>query len=181
DITTQIISCNKHELFSEVSKAVEDIDIVQDDSVQIRLLEKRLSLLNNELIVLTDKLISGIVSDSVYMTVKEDKENKISEIRSKITALKNSNNFDTTKHSLQCKYELMTKIFSLCDEKMVGKLFARITNKIIVHPNNILEIHLSFMLRPIYLQYKTVGRGNNYNAIFDLLTQEKTNCLRLFI
>lgn len=52
-------------------------------------------------------------------------------------------------------------------------LFERITKKIVVYPLNILELHLSFMVSPIYLQYTTSGRGDFYKVEFDVLNAEQ--------
>ena len=173
DIITEIIAPQKYELCKEVSKAIDNLDPRQDNSSQIKSLEKKLASLKNELKVLTEKLISGVVSDDIYLSVKEDKEKSITDIQSKITILKNSNNYEISKNALQSKYEQLTKLLSMPDDEIGEELFARITKKIIVYPENILEIHLSFMLHPIYLRYKTVGRGENYNAIFDVLSEEE--------
>jgi hypothetical protein len=58
---------------------------------------------------------------------------------------------------------------SLDDADLNETLFARVTKRVVVHPQNILEIHLSFLPAPIYLQYKTEGKGKFYNAIFDVV------------
>ena len=152
---------------------MDNLDPSQDNSAKIKSLEKKLTSLKNELKVLTEKLISGIVSDDIYLSVKEDKESKISDLQNKISILKNSNNYEISKNALQNKYEVLTKLLSMPDDEIDEELFARITKKIVVYPGNILEIHLSFMLRPIYLRYKTVGRGEDYNAIFDVLSEEE--------
>ncbi len=173
DIITEIIAPNKYELCKEVSRVIDNLDPYPDSSSQIKSLKKKLASLKNELTVLTEKLISGIVSDSIYIAIKEDKESKIADIQDKISILKNSNNYEISKNTLQNKYERLTKLLSMPDDKLGEELFARISKKIVVYPENILEIHLSFMLRPIYLRYKTVGRGEDYNAIFDVLSWEK--------
>ncbi len=169
DIITEIIEQNKCEL----TGMVDNLNLRRNNSAQIKSLKKKLASLKNELTVLTEKLISGIVSDDIYLSVKEDKESKISDIQNKISILRNSNSYEISKNALQSKYEMLTKLLSMPDDEIGEELFARITKKIVVYPGNILEIHLSFMLRPIYLRYKTVGRGENYNAIFDVLSDEE--------
>ena len=173
DIITEIIAPNKYKLCQEISMEMDNLDPSQDNSAKIKSLEKKLTSLKNELKVLTEKLISGIVSDDIYLSVKEDKESKISDLQNKISILKNSNNYEISKNALQNKYEVLTKLLSMPDDEIDEELFARITKKIVVYPGNILQIHLSFMLRPIYLRYKTVGRGEDYNAIFDVLSEEE--------
>ncbi len=165
--------CNNKRVCQEISMEMDNLDPSQDNSAKIKSLEKKLTSLKNELKVLTEKLISGIVSDDIYLSVKEDKESKISDLQNKISILKNSNNYEISKNALQNKYEVLTKLLSMPDDEINEELFARITKKIVVYPGNILEIHLSFMLRPIYLRYKTVGRGEDYNAIFDVLSEEE--------
>ena len=51
--------------------------------------------------------------------------------------------------------------------------YERATKQIFVYPDNLLEFHLSFIPMPIYLQYKTTGRGDDYTAEFTILTAEQ--------
>ena len=72
----------------------------------------------------------------------------------------------------ECIYQL-EQIVSLADSEINEGLFERITKKIVVYPLNILELHLSFMVSPIYLQYTTSGRGDFYKVEFDVLNAEQ--------
>ena len=174
DIITQIVLPRHKELLDETLSAIQNLDGKADNGKQINALENKIKVLKNELKVLTEKLIGGIVSDGIYLSVKEDKEAQILKLQNKIAELKSGNSFELSKLSLRSKYEQITKILSLSNEDINEELFARITKKIIVHPKNILEIHLSFMMHPIFMQYQTVGRGDAYNAIFRIIPDNLT-------
>jgi len=174
DIITQIVLPHHKELLDETLSAIHNLDGKADNGKQINALENKIKVLKNELKVLTEKLIGGIVSDGIYLSVKEDKEAQILKLQNKIAELKSGNSFELSKLSLQSKYEQITKILSLSNEDINEELFARITKKIIVHPKNVLEIHLSFMMHPIFMQYQTVGRGDAYNAIFRIIPDNLT-------
>ena len=63
------------------------------------------------------------------------------------------------------------RMVNLCDDEINETLFARITKKIVVHPDKIIEFHLTFLPKPVVLQYQTKGRGEEYTAIFDVITE----------
>ena len=68
--------------------------------------------------------------------------------------------------------EYIAQIESIVDfkEDQINEgFYERVTKKIVVHPNKVLEIHLSFMPRPIFMQYKTTGRGEAYQAEFTII------------
>jgi len=60
-------------------------------------------------------------------------------------------------------------IVNLQADEINEGLYGRVTKKIVVHPDKVLEIYLSFMKRPIFLQYKTSGRGEAYQATFTIV------------
>ena len=173
DILTEIILTNKQSLLDELQKEMQTFSKKSDNSKKISKLENEISRLQAELKKLTEKLISGVVPDYLYISVKEEKENQILELRQKIVDLNTGNDIAVKKISLKSKIEQFKKIIELSDKDFNEELYGRITKKIIVHPDNILELHLSFMLRPIFLRYRTEGKGEEYNAIFDVITQEE--------
>ena len=177
DIVTQVILPQQYEICQKITTTMENLDTTKDNSKRIKKLEKDLNKIKKELFILTEKLISGVVSDSIYLSIKEDKEKQIADIQAKISTLKSDNTFETSKSLLKNKLDQIKKIVSLSDDEINEDLFERITKKIVVHPNKVLEIHLSFMLTPIYLRYRTSGRCEDYNVIFDVLTQSEINQL----
>ena len=65
-------------------------------------------------------------------------------------------------------------IVNLQEDEINEGLYERITKKSVVHPDKVLEIHLSFMPRPIFMQYKTSGRGTAYQAEFTIIDPIET-------
>ena len=60
-------------------------------------------------------------------------------------------------------------IVNLQEDEINEGLYEWITKKSVVHPDKVLEIQLSFMTRPIFLQYNTSGRGQAYKATFTVI------------
>lgn len=173
DILTEVILPNKQKLLEEFQKEIHSLNKKTDNSKQISALEKKISRLQGEIKTLTEKLISGIVSDYIYLSMKEEREKQILELSQKIADLQSGNDVALEKTTLKNKFEQFKKIIELSDKDFNEELFGRITKKIIVHPGNILELHLSFMTRPIFLRYRTEGKGEEYNAIFDVIEQDE--------
>ena len=49
------------------------------------------------------------------------------------------------------------------------ELLYKVTKKIIVRSDKILEVYLTALPFPIYLQYKTTGRAENYSVEFTII------------
>ena len=177
DIITQIILPHREILSKELLGAIKDANAPTDFTKQIKTLDRKLNSLKKDLEVLTEKLIQGVVSDDIYVSFKDKKEAQIFELQARIQQLKSGDKTETFKYALKNKYDQLNKIINLSDDEINEEIFGRITKKIVVHPCNVLEIHLSFMLNPIYLRYRTEGRGEDYNAIFDILSREEIDAL----
>ena len=63
-------------------------------------------------------------------------------------------------------------LVGLQEDDMTEGLYARVTRKVVVHPDRVLEIHLSFMTKPIYMQYDTSGRGDTFTASFTIINKD---------
>ena len=69
--------------------------------------------------------------------------------------------------------EQLESVLSLSENDLNEAFYERVTKQIFVYPLNLLEFRLSFIPMPIYMQYKTSGRGNDYTAEFTILTKEQ--------
>ena len=111
----------------------------------------------------------GIIPEEIYTVTAQDYSNQISDLKAKLARLQK----ESKTASEEIRYaEYITQIESIVDlkEDQINEgLYERVTKKIVVHPNKVLEIHLSFMPAPIYMQYKTIGRGTDYTAEFTIL------------
>lgn len=82
---------------------------------------------------------------------------------------KNTDSFNHPVHDI----DKIHRIINLQSEPFNEIYFSQIIRKIIIHPVNIMEIYFSSASAPIYLQYKTQGRGQFYTAIFSVLSKEE--------
>jgi len=64
------------------------------------------------------------------------------------------------------------KYATISDDEFNEVLFGRVTKRIVVYPEKILEFHFTFAPKPIRLQYSTSGRGDAYTATFTVLENE---------
>ncbi len=177
DIITQVVIPRYSDFCKDIADQIKTIDPAKDNSKKIKSCEKSINALTEDLKGLTRMLIKGTISESVYLMMREETESKISELQAEILTLKSENTAEMLRVDLNNKIDQIKKIASLSNDDINEELFERITKKIIVHPLNVLELHLSFLINPIYLRYRTEGRGEDYNAIFDILSREEIDTL----
>ncbi len=174
DIITQVIKPQKEEIKKTILEEMQKAHKPKDNRKQISSLEHKLNALSEEQQELTRNFIKKLVFESDYIPIRDENHKQMELLRKQIEELKNQDNSTAiaTKIYDECIHQL-DQIVSLADSEINEGLFERITKKIVVYPLNILELHLSFMVSPIYLQYTTSGRGDFYKVEFDVLNTEQ--------
>lgn len=179
DILTEIIIPNQKEICNSILEERKKAK-PKDHSRKIAAIQKKIEKKNAEISNLTRKFVSNAISDTAYNLAYNDIEKEIGVLNFQLSELATEYNFVETSSVLYDDYiEQINKIVSLTDEQLNEGLYERITKKIVVYPLNIIELHLSFMLKPIYLQYQTHGKGNDYNAVFTILTNTEFEKLKM--
>ena len=174
DIVTLIIKPQKEEICESILAEMRSLDKPKDNKKQIASAERMLKSKSDELQNLTIEYIKKVIPEIAYKPLVEKYNNEIAELQAKIQDLRQSDT-DTameTRIYTEC-IEQIERLASLSDSEINEGLYERITRKIVVYPNNLLEFHLSFMTRPIYLQYSTSGKGDFYKIKFDALPPER--------
>lgn len=174
DIITQIIQPHKEQIIKDLKNEIKAVNKPTDNSTKIARITKEIEATNEILDELALNLAKKVLSAETYSRVSKNEEIKLKNLKNKLEELKQGDNStETIKRNLENCVEQLRSILELKDEDINEGLYERITKKIIVHPNNLLEFHLSFMPKPIYLQYRTSGRGNDYAVEFDIIQADK--------
>ncbi|MBQ2253559.1 MAG: recombinase family protein [Clostridia bacterium] len=106
---------------------------------------------------------------------KEQNELLNAEIESLQAELKELTSEDRIRDELLLLEQMeaeIKKYATISDDEFNEILFGRVTKRIVVYPEKILEFHFTFAPNPIRLQYSTSGRGDTYTATFTILENE---------
>jgi len=126
----------------------------------------------NEIIDLTEKYNQGKIPEFAYLPTVNKINVEINELQTK--QIEVDQQTEKSSRALEKFKDIsaeIEKLVNLTDEDINDELFERITKKIVIYPDKILEVHLSFTLRPIYMQYETHGRGDAYSVFFTILNE----------
>ena len=70
------------------------------------------------------------------------------------------------------KKERKRSISNMSEDEINRDLYEQVINQIVVHPDKILELHLSFLTAPLFVKYETQGKGHTYTAILELVNYD---------
>ena len=153
-----------------------DIKKLNDRNSHTRAIEKaetEIQKLQDRIDVLLDSLSDKTITKAEYTRKSTQYKEQIETYRATIKKLKAD---DNKKGQVKLLLEMKKQIeyySNLSDDELNEELFARVTEKIVVHPEHILEFHLSFITSPLFMQYTTKGRGKSYTADFTILSKEQ--------
>ena len=170
DILTVFLRRAKDDLVGEILESVKKLQSGKSSEKQLQKLRANLDKLNERKSRLLDVLLDGVITKDEYNKKHKELCDQIDEIQKKI---KECSNDDKVKTETAALYEFkrsVEEMASLKDEEINEQLYARVTEKIIVHPENVLEFRLRFYPAPIFLQYRTTGKGENFDAEFTVIT-----------
>jgi len=169
DIITEIILQRKQAIIDELRAEFEALAKPKDNRKEIAAVEKAIAKLEKEVIEMTKKYNRGKIPEVAYTATAQEYSDQISDLRAKLAKLQKESNTASDEMRF-AEYVAQTEsIVNLQADEINEGLYGRVTKKIVVHPDKVLEIYLSFMKRPIFLQYKTSGRGEAYQATFTIV------------
>lgn len=172
DILSEIIIPRKQEIIDELLAEYESISKPKDNTKEIADTQKSIEKKQEEIAKLTEKFIQGIIPEEAYTVTAKRFNEQITELRTTLSKLQNTATAKAEESRYKEFISEIEELVTLQDNDLNAGLYERITKKIVVHPDKVLEIHLSFMPRPIYLQYVTSGRGEQYSASFTIIPAE---------
>ncbi len=174
DIITQIVQPHREKIIKELQNEIKEKTKPKDNSAKIASIEKQIEETNEMLAEMALQLGRKVIPAEVYKRANERAIGELNELRKRLRELQEGDNTseETTRNLADCLEEIKT-VLDLSSEEINEGLYERITRRIVVYPNNVLEFHLSFMPRPIFLQYRTSGKGEFYSVEFDIIEADK--------
>ena len=170
DIVTQLIIPHKETICATLRADYDALTKPKDNRAQITAVEKKLAKRRADIVSLTDKYMSNIVPEVAYTATSKAYQDEIKELEVALAKLKQEGISAAMEASAYTDYiAQIERIVALSDDDINEGLYERVTKKIVVLPEQVLEIHLTFMAKPIILRYKTQGKGATYTATFEIL------------
>ncbi len=161
DILTQIVIPHKEQIISEIQDEIKALQKTTDNFKRIADMEKQIEESKRTLAELALQLARKVLTAEIYTIAGKQEEEKLARLRETLSKLQESDKF--YEKEICCAEQIKT-VLDLSDEEINEGLYERITKKIVVHPNNVLEFNLSFISHPVFMQYKTHGKGKNYKV-----------------
>ncbi|MDD6463773.1 MAG: recombinase family protein [Clostridiaceae bacterium] len=183
DILNQIIIPQKETIIKQVEEYI--INTSKNRSNHVEKIDK--AAIEEEISELTKMkqkalhyLLKDVITEQEYQTTSKEIEQNIFSLTEKLQENENALSDELRKKDEIEKY--ISQINRLFDTFVSGQdhegysdyqeeLLYKVTKKIIVHPDKILEIYLTAIPFPIYLQYNTTGRGENYSVEFTIINR----------
>ncbi len=174
DIITEIIQPRKQDIVDGLRAEFQNIAKPKDYRKEIAATKKALAQVEKEAVDATQRYNRGDIPEVIYTLTAQDYLNKINDLRAELARLEKESNTASEEMRYAEYIAQIESIVDLKEDQINEGLYERVTKKIVVHPDKVLEIHLSFMPRPIFMQYKTTGRGTAYQAEFTIIDPIET-------
>ncbi len=173
DIMSELLRNSKKQMCKNIEEDIKKLNNNGNNTRAIHKAEEEIKKLKSRRSVLYDDRADGTISKEDYKEKNAEYLKEIQFFEEKIKKLKLT---DDKKEQIRLLQEMKQQIefyATLKDDELNEELFARVTKKIIVHPEQVLEFHLSFLSRPMFMQYETSGKGKYYKTTFTILNTEK--------
>ncbi len=176
DIITQIVQPYRDRILAEMEAEIKALRKPKDSSKKIADIERQIEETRQTLAELALQLARKVFTMEIYTIASKQEEEKLAKLRETLSELRagDKSSAKAIQHIEDCMEQIKT-VLDLSDEDINEGLYERITKKIVVHPNKVLEFHLSFMPIPIYLQYRASGKGDFYKVEFDIIQAEQVS------
>ncbi len=174
DLIIEYIRYNKDRLVSDILKEQEEkITPKKNNKRLITKLKKEIELKKQGLLNLYEDKLMGRCPQKMYDHF-EEKFNKEIEALEEQLAIETAD--ETVIHNIKVQTaERMKQIeymLSLEDKDFNEDLYERITKKIVIYPEHILEIHLNTYPEPFFLHFTAKGKLDKYDAVFTVYSRE---------
>ena len=174
DIITAYIIPYRETLLNEMKKEIAELSKPKDNTKQINKLQTALEKKQGEISKLTLGWSGGSVPDIAYYSSIGTLNKQYEDLQAQLRKLQEQGNSASAEIQIYTEYiEQLESVLSLSENDLNEAFYERVTKQIFVYPLNLLEFRLSFIPMPIYMQYKTSGRGNDYTAEFTILSKEQ--------
>lgn len=168
DLIIEYIKHNRNQLISDTLKQEEEkITPKKNNKRLITKLKKDIDLKEQAKINLYEDKLLGRCTQKMYDLLEEKFNREIQELKERLSIeTADETRIQTVKQQTAEKLKLIEYMLSLEDEDFNDDLYARITKKIVVYPEHVLEIHLNTYPDPFFLHFTAKGKLDKYDAIF---------------
>ena len=157
-----------------MKKEIAELSKPKDTTKQIAKLQTALEKKQGEISKLTLGWTCGNVPDIAYYSSIGTLNKDYEELQAQLRQMQEQGNSASAEVQIYTEYiEQLESVLALSENDLNEAFYERITKQIFVYPLNLLEFRLSFIPMPIYMQYKTSGRGEDYMAEFTILSKEQ--------
>lgn len=177
DLIEYFIKQNDAFLISEVEKRYSEAEIknlCKESKKKVSEIEKKIKANKNKLQKAFDFYLEGKVLSEVYTETQTQIGKEIDDLenekRKYLEILEKSNSSKSEVEELKDK---IIYLISLTDKDFTDELYERVTKKIIVYPEHIIEIHLNGFSMPFYMQFTAHGKMETYSVDFIVLTKDE--------
>ena len=113
-----------------------------------------------------DRVLRLAVYDIIERIMQIGKDEIYDEICRSISRLKSKHNEDSMISIKQIDLEQ-----NLAEREFTDVLLERLIKRMEIYPDNTISVQLIYMKRPVFMRYKTSGKGETYSAEFEILTE----------
>lgn len=177
DLIEYFIKQNASYLISEVEKRYSETEIknlYKESKKKINEIEKKIKANKNKLQKAFDFYLEGKVLSEVYTETQAQIGKELEELenlkRKHFEILEKS---DSSKSEAEELKENIKYLTSLSDKDFTDELYERVTKKIVVYPEHIIEIHLTGFSMPFYMQFTARGKMHTYSVDFTVLSKDE--------
>lgn len=169
DLLTYYLHDEKDNLIREILARVSKVQTQKIRTSDIQKLERKLEGIKTKKSRLLDKLLDETVSKTDYTAKNNELNDQMEIVQAQINDLNSNSKAKAEIAELMAMKQQVEEMAELNDADINEQLFGRVTKRIVVHPGHVLEFHLSFLPESVFLKYETTGKGDKYNAIFDVI------------
>ena len=169
DLLSYYLRDEKDNLIKTILARVTKVQTQKVRTSELQKLERKLDGIKVKKSRLLDKLLDETVSKTDYTAKNSELDEQMETVQAQINELNSNSKAKAEIAELLSMKQQVEEMAELDDADINEVLFGRVTKRVVVHPENVLEIHLSILPEPVFLKYETTGKGAEYNAVFDVI------------
>lgn len=162
------VSVNRDEIQKELLEDIASVQNIQTDCSQREQFEAELESLKKRKKKLITMYADDIISESDFNESKQECDSRITVVQGELAACKTvEQQQQTARQQVQAYIDAIDEILSFPVGEDSERIYKAVTEKIIVYPGHILNVHLSCLPYPVRIHYTSQGRGKNYTIDID--------------
>ncbi|MBR4891447.1 MAG: recombinase family protein [Clostridia bacterium] len=170
DILMQIIIPNKNVILEEILEELKAKSTPKLNTKKITSINNKINKKEDELAELIIKYATHEIPEHHYRLASKILDDKINALNKEKKILEmEKESFADSKELYNNYKNQINEIMILANDEINEDLFEKILKRIIVYPNNLIEVFFTFLPYPICMNYKTKGKGATYSVEFTIV------------